>query len=112
VERQFKNVTRHLLHYLYGLTYRGKRYPVTVEERVAVTLWKLATSVEYRTLASLGRSTVGKIDCNVMTMKLLARYVRFPGLHEIVDGFDIRMLGISSSSQCHRRNTYSSNKTT
>jgi len=74
------------------------RYPVTVEERVAVTLWKLATNIEYRTLASLfglGRSTVGKIvleTCNVMTMKLLARYVHFPGgssLREIVDGFDV-----------------------
>ena len=47
------------------------RYPVTVEERVAVTLWKLATYIEYSTLASLfglGRSTVGKIileTCNV-----------------------------------------------
>ena len=29
------------------------REPVSVEERVAITLWKLATNVEYRTLASL-----------------------------------------------------------
>ena len=38
--------------------------PVSVEERVAVTVWKLATNIEYRTLASLfglGRPTVGKI---------------------------------------------------
>ena len=54
------------------------RSPVTVEERVAVTVWKLATNIEYRTLASLfglGRSTVGKIvleTCNIMTTKLLA----------------------------------------
>ena len=53
------------------------RPPVTVEERVAVTVWKLATNIEYHTLASLFglvRSTVGKIvpeTCNVMTTKLL-----------------------------------------
>jgi len=29
------------------------RSPVSVEERVAVTVWKLATNVEYRTLASV-----------------------------------------------------------
>ena len=29
------------------------RYPVTVEERVAVTVWKLATNIEYCSLASL-----------------------------------------------------------
>ena len=60
------------------------RSPVTVEERVAVTVWKLATNIEYRSLASLfglGRSTVGKIvleTCNIMATKLLSRYMRFP----------------------------------
>ena len=37
------------------------REPVSVEERVAVTLWRLATNIEYRTLSSLfglGCSTV------------------------------------------------------
>ena len=29
------------------------REPVSVEERVAVTLWRLATNIEYRTLSSL-----------------------------------------------------------
>ena len=57
-----------------------------------------ATNIEYRTLASLfglGRSTVGKIvleTCNIMTTKLLARYVHFPEgtrLPEIVDGFEV-----------------------
>ena len=40
------------------------RLPVTVEERVAVTLWKLATNVQYRTLSALfglGHSTVGAV---------------------------------------------------
>ena len=53
------------------------RSPVTVEERVAVTVWKLATNIEYRSLASLfglGRSTIGKIvleTSSIMTTKLL-----------------------------------------
>ena len=40
------------------------RRAVPVEERVAVTIWRLETNVEYRTLAALfgqGRSTVGEI---------------------------------------------------
>ena len=40
------------------------RQPISVEKRVAVTLWKLATIVEYRTLFGLfgiGRSTQGSI---------------------------------------------------
>ena len=74
------------------------RSPVTVEERVAVTVWKLATNIEYRTLASLfglGRSTVGKIvleTCTILSTKLLSRYVHFPEgtrLHEVVDGFEV-----------------------
>ena len=75
------------------------RSPVSVEERVAVTVWKLATNVEYRTLASLfglGRSTVGEIvleTCEVVTKQLLSRYVSIPQdsrLREVVDGFEVR----------------------
>ena len=53
------------------------RSPVSVEERVAVTVWKLATNVEYHTLSSifgLGRFTVGEIvieTCEVITLKLI-----------------------------------------
>ena len=74
------------------------RSPVTVKERVVVTVWMLATNIEYHTLASLfdlGRSTVGKIvleTCNIMTTKLLSQYVHFPEgarLCEIVDGFEV-----------------------
>ena len=60
------------------------RSPVTVEERVAVSVWKLATNIEYRSLASLfglGRSTVCKImleTCSTMATKLLSHYVHFP----------------------------------
>ena len=50
--------------YVIHVQVKNFRSPVSVEERVAVTIWKLATNVEYRTLSSLfglGRSTVSKI---------------------------------------------------
>lgn len=68
-----------------------------MEERVAVTIWKLATNVEYRTLSNLfglGRSTVCTIvldACRVITNHLLPRFVQIPQgekLKEIVDGFE------------------------
>ena len=73
------------------------RKPVTVEERVAVTIWKLATNVEYRTLAimfGLGRSTVAEIvveTCREIAAHLLTEYVKIPSgdrLKEVVDGFE------------------------
>jgi hypothetical protein len=75
------------------------RSPVSVEERVAVTIWKLATNVEYRPLFGLGRSTVGKIvvqTCRAIATHLLPQYVQIPSgekLKEIVDD----VLGLSSS---------------
>ena len=58
------------------------RKPVSVEERVAVTIWKLTTNIEYRTLASLfglGRSTVGKTvveTSHAISTHLLPQYVK------------------------------------
>ena len=40
------------------------REPISVEVRVAVTIWRLVTNTEYQTIAALfelGRSTVGEI---------------------------------------------------
>lgn len=60
------------------------REPISVEARVAVTVWKLATNVEYRTIAELfglGRSTVGEIvldTCDAVTKFLLPQYVHIP----------------------------------
>ena len=77
------------------------RRPVSVETRVAVTIWRLATNVEYRTIAQLfglGRSTVGEIvleTCEVIAEQLLPKYVHVPSdnrLREIVDGFRLRDL--------------------
>ena len=73
------------------------REAISVEARVAITIWRLATNVEYRTIASLfgvGRSTVGEIvldTCDAIANHLLPRYVCVPSdpaaLHDIVDGF-------------------------
>ena len=57
---------------------------------MAITLWKLATNIEYRTLSEMigvGESTVGIV---VMTY-LLPKHVSIPAgdkLKEIVDGFE------------------------
>ena len=73
------------------------RLPVGVEERVAVTLWRLATNIEYRTIGALfglGQSTVGEIvldTCEFIVIHLLPKYIRVPKndcLREIVNGFE------------------------
>ena len=73
------------------------REPVSVEERLAVTIWRLATNVEYRTIAELfglGRATVCSIvleTCSVIATHLMPRFVKIPhgeALREIVSGFD------------------------
>ena len=67
-----------------------------MEVRVAVTLWRLATDIEYRTITALfglGRSTVGEIvleSSQTIACYVMPRYVVIPttdGLREIVDGF-------------------------
>ena len=59
------------------------REPISVEQHVAITLWKLATNIEFRTLAALfsvGQSTVGKIviETIAMTTAHLPRFVQIP----------------------------------
>ena len=75
------------------------RLAVTVEERVAITVWRLATNAEYRTLSELfgvGISTVGTIvnnTCSVIAQHILPPYVQMPSdgkLREVVDGFKSR----------------------
>jgi len=74
------------------------RFSISVEERVAVTIWKLATNIEYRTLSGLfgiGRSTVCEIvndTCQQIVLNLLPKYVKIPQgdrLKEVVDGFEV-----------------------
>ena len=73
------------------------REPISVEKRVAVTLWKLATNVEYRTLSNLfgiGKSTVSSIvveTTKAVVRNLMEKYVYVPQgdlLQEIVRGFE------------------------
>ena len=75
----------------------GLRDPISVEKRVAVTLWKLATNVEYRTISNLfgiGLSTVCTIvveTCSVIAKRLMKKYVTIPQgdmLKEVVEGFE------------------------
>ena len=62
-----------------------------------MTIWRLATTVDYRTLSELfgiGQSTVGGVvieTCNTITTHLLSHYVYIPKgekLKEIVEGFE------------------------
>ena len=89
----FDHLCSELHPYITRLT--AVREPVHVEERVTVTLWRLATNIEYRTLMvvfGLGRSTVCVVvlDTCRAIQKLLPCYVCIPTderLHNIVDGF-------------------------
>ena len=60
------------------------RKAITVEHRVAVTLWCLATPTEYRTIAHLF-STARSAVCEIVhetvegtVKKLLGPYIKFP----------------------------------
>ena len=96
-----KNIISILLNYIYIIISPNQethlRSPVSVEARVAVTIWKLATNIEYRTLSEmfgLGRSTVGVIvveTCHAIATHLLPQYVSIPHgdkLKEVVEGFE------------------------
>ena len=60
------------------------RMPVDVDEQLAVTIWRLATNIEYRTISALfglGISTVCEIvhrTCRVFSEHLLPRHVKLP----------------------------------
>ena len=75
------------------------RQCVSLERRVAITLWVLATTAEYRTaghLFGVARNTVSVIvheTCIAIVEKLLPKYIQFPsgnGLEEVTDGFKDR----------------------
>ena len=60
------------------------RMPLSVEERVAITLWRLGTNIEYRSIAHLfgvGLSTVGVTVhevCTAIVNVLRQRYIGIP----------------------------------
>ena len=72
------------------------RAPITVEKRVLVALWRLATNIEFRTLAHLfgiGRSTACEVThevVNAINAILLPKYLTFPTgqrLDKVISGF-------------------------
>ena len=74
------------------------RETISVEQRVAVIIWKLASNIEYRTLAGMfgiGRSTACEIvndTAKQIVTHLLPKYVKIPNgdrLREIVEGFEL-----------------------
>ena len=75
------------------------RSAISVERRIAITLWCLATPAEYRTIAHLfgmARSTVCKIvheTCQSIVTVLKSQYIKFPQgehLKKVVDGFQTK----------------------
>ena len=75
------------------------RRSVSVQRRVAVCLWCLATPIEYGIIAHLfgiGRSTVCDIvheTCRAIVKVLMKEYIKFPSgddLDHVVDEFKIK----------------------
>ncbi|XP_065891631.1 uncharacterized protein [Dysidea avara] len=73
------------------------RAPIAVDQQVAVTIWRLATNVEYRTISALfgiGISTVCETvhrTCHAISENLLSRYIKLPQeeqLKEIIREFE------------------------
>lgn len=73
------------------------RRPLSVEQRVAIALWRLGTNIEYRSIGHLfgvGLATVFCVVrefCEAVVEILLPHYINIPtGVHlqEIVDGFN------------------------
>ena len=69
---------------------------ISLKRRVAITLWVLATTVDYRTVGHLfgvARNTVSIIvheTCVAIVDKLLPIYIQFPAgneLKKVIDGF-------------------------
>ena len=99
--RMAKSTFDHLCLELAPLIQRQQTYlrdPVDVDQRVAITLWRLATNVEYCIIAQLlgiGRSTACTITLDTCCAigKLLPKYVCVPvgdQLRRNVDGFEAR----------------------
>ena len=74
---------------------RSVREPLQLDHRVAIAVYWVASSAEYRTIANLfgvGKSTVHKCTHDVCTAQnILDKYVQFPAdddLQHVIDGFD------------------------
>ena len=76
---------------------RSVREPIQLDHRVAIAVYWMASSSEYRTIANLfgvGKTTVHKCIhdvCTAMAENILDKYVKFPAdddLQHVIDGFD------------------------
>ena len=72
------------------------RKAISVEQRIAITLWRLATTTDYRTIGHLfGVSKMAvclivKEVCSAIVEVLLLRYIKVPtgnSLKEVIHGF-------------------------
>ena len=99
------------------------RKTVSVKKRVAITLWTLASSAEYRTVSHLfgvGRSTVCEVvheTCHAIVNHLLSKYIRFPssdqqekyivnfeskwGVPQCIGAIDGSHIPVSPPTLCH-----------
>ena len=96
------------------------REPISVEKRVAVTVWKLATNVEYRTLSNLF-GILEDLLCQLLQQKpaglFLTNYWRnlslrvwgFPQVAEAIDGSHVPIVKLqeSPSDYYNRKGYYS-----
>ena len=82
------------------------RQTICVEQRVAVIIWKLDSTIEYRMLAGMfgiGRSTACELvndTAKLIVTHLLPKYVKIPNgdrLKEIVKGFEL-LLGFPQAA--------------
>ena len=78
-------------------SFRSVREPLQLDHRVAIAVYWMASSTEYRTIANLfgvGKSTVHKCIhdvCTAMAENILDKYVKFPAgddLQHVIDGYD------------------------
>ena len=76
---------------------RSLREPLQLDHRVAIAVYWMASSAEYRTIANpfgVGKSTVHKCIhnvCTAMAETILDKYMKFPAdddLQHVIDGFD------------------------
>ena len=86
------------------------RQQVPVEKHVVIALWRLAKSIEYRTLGHLfgiGRSTACKITsqfCEAVVKHLMPLYIKFPhgeDFREVVNGFPSGWWGYRRFTHTH-----------
>ena len=94
----FEILCNELRHHI-GRHITRLRQPISVDTRVAITIWRLGTNTEYPTIASLfgfGRSTACEVileTCEAIALHLMPKYVCIPQnekLQENIDGFRCR----------------------